>query len=371
MKKYKKLSIVISSYDDIENPVYAGGGSYAVHELAKGLAQKYKVTVLTGTYKEAKNELIDNVKYARIGSSVLGHKIGHLFFQYALLRYASRNDYDLWIESSTPPFTFSLLPLFSRKPVIIWINMLCCLDMRRKYKIDFEFIEHSLSKLYTHIIVPTDWVFREIKAMNKTAKVFMITQGIDVLKSPQPPFTKVGENGSYLLYIGRIEVDQKGLDLLLQALSITLEDVRLIIAGTGAKKEEDKLTDLISRYGVTKKVKRVGRVELSGKAILLKKAKAVIVPSRFETFSLSALESIIYQKPVICFDIPQLKWISEKYSVKIRPFSISQLAHSIDGIFSGKIKRRIKKKESAEILKKYNWDNSLQKFEEIIESLNI
>src|SRR5947209_2354 len=110
-----KLSIIISSYDDIKNPVYGGGGAQAVHQLAKKLAARYTVTVLTGTYKKAKNEMVDKVLYKRVGSDIFGHKIGQLLFQYALLRHAKKGNFDIWIESSTPPFTFSLLPLFCKK----------------------------------------------------------------------------------------------------------------------------------------------------------------------------------------------------------------------------------------------------------------
>lgn len=372
MKMNKKTvkKIIISSYDDLKNPVYSGGGAYSVHQLAMRLQEKYEVTVLTGTYKKAKNEKIDKVQYIRLGSDIFGHKIGQLIYQYSLVKYALKNNFDLWIESSTPPFTFSLLPLFSKKPVVAWIHMLCSSDMQRKYKINIRFLEQELCKLYRLIITPTEWVKNEIKSMNKNAEITIIHPGFD-------PFIKNNQTeheifvDRYLLYLGRIEINQKGLDLLLQAMPYTLINTKLIIAGNGTPKEENKLNKLIYKYGLIKKVKRVGRVSGEYKYNLIKNAKAVIIPSRFETFSLTALEAIMHQKPVICFDIPQLKWIPSKYALKIEPFRLPDLARGIDNIFTSRIKKQINNKDKKEYLEKFDWNNITAQFESHISQINI
>ncbi len=224
-----KTKIIISSYDDLKNPVYSGGGAYAVHQLAKRLSKKYSVTVVTGSFKKAKNQMIDNVSYVRIGSCVFGHKIGQLIYQFALLKYSRNQKYDLWIESTTPPFTFSLLSKYSKKPVIAWVNMLCGEDMQRKYKLNFRVIEQELCKLYKHIITPTDWVKKEVLKMNKDSEVSTITLGLE----KKTAIKNVINNfmlKNYLLFLGRIEVDQKGLDLLIKALFLTRDEIQLVIA---------------------------------------------------------------------------------------------------------------------------------------------
>lgn len=370
MKKTPVKKIIISSYDDQKNPVYSGGGAYSVHQLAKRLAKKYEVTVLTGTYKNAKNEIIDSVEYIRIGSDIFGHKIGQLIYQYSLLKHAAKKKYDVWIESTTPPFTFSLLPLFCKKPVISWVNMLCSLDMQRKYKLNFRAIEQELCKLYKYIIVPTDWVKKEVMAMNKKAKAFIITPGIEQ-EIPQETLKKIPGLGNYLLFIGRIEVNQKGLDLLIQALPFTNKRTQVVIAGSGSKQEEDKLSDLITQYGVVKKIKRVGRIEGQQKKTLLENAKAVIVLSRFETLSLAALESITHQKHIICFDIPQLQWIPEKFALKITPFNQKKLAQAIDEVYSAKITKKISASEKKEFMKKYDWEETTHKFQDCISQVTL
>lgn len=361
MKKKEIKKIIISSYDDLKNPVYAGGGAQAVHQLAKRLAEKFEITVITGVYKNSKDEIIDNVKYARVGSDLFGHKIGQLLYQFSLLKYARTNDFDLWIESTTPPFTFSSLPLFSKKPVISWVNMLCSYDMQRKYKLNFRSIEEKLCKLYKYIITPTGWVKNEIYKMNPNADVSIITPGFESYSKNNVVLKKELKN--YLLFIGRIEIDQKGLDLLIQSISIAGENTKVIIAGMGSKKEEKLLNKLITEYNVGTKCILVGRIGGNEKEILLSNVKAVIIPSRFETFSLTALEAIMHKKPIICFNIPQLEWISKEYSVKITPFNIHSMAAAIDNILTTKTKEKKVIYKNQNILNSYTWENTAKNFE--------
>lgn len=365
MKDNRKYSITISSYDDQKNPVYSGGGAHSVHQLAKRLTKKYKVTVLTGTYKNARDEIIDNINYVRIGSDIFGHKIGQIIYQFALFRHARNGNYDIWIESTTPPFTFSLLPLFAHKPVLSWIHMICSYDMQRKYKINFRVFEQELSRYYKYFIAPTDWVKNEIKTMNKHAKIFTITQGFE-----QEP---VRENlnlkskfGDYILFIGRIEVDQKGLDLLIQALKLSGSSMKLVIAGTGSGKEEKNLDELIKKYRIGNKIIRVGRIQGERKEALFNNSKAVVIPSRFETFSITALEAFMHQKQVICFDIPQLRWIPKNLARKVRPFNINKLAEEIKLVQSGYPVMKANKK----FLSQFSWDNTTKSFEKCISQIS-
>jgi phosphatidyl-myo-inositol alpha-mannosyltransferase len=359
--RYKSKQIIISSYDDLKNPVYSGGGAISVHEVAKRFAKDYNVIVLTGTYKGAKQDVIDNVEYRRIGSDKLGHKIGQLVFQLALLKQSLMLKYDLWIESTTPPFTFSLLPLFVKRPIISWVNMLSSYDMQRKYLLNFRFIEQILAKLYRFFIVPTDWVYQEVSVMNKQAVITKIPCGYKSLPLKMNSADKRIQ-GKYLLFIGRIEVNQKGLDLLIQAIQYTKSKVKLVIAGSGAESEIKSLNSLIERYGLKDRIILVNRVELQDKALLFSKAVATVIPSRFETFSLVALESISYSKPVICFDIPQLSWIPEMYAYKVTPFDVKQLARAIDRLTMLRV-TVLPEHSIKPYLRQFTWDSIVSQFE--------
>jgi len=134
----KGRNIVISNYDDVNNPYYAGGGSVAVHEIAKRLANDNEVVVYTGRYPGSKDLVIEGVNYKRIGLGVGGPKFGQLIYHLILPFRVLVSKYDLWIESFTPPFSTSFLQVFTKRPVIGLVHMLSGDDMRRKYKLPFK-----------------------------------------------------------------------------------------------------------------------------------------------------------------------------------------------------------------------------------------
>ncbi len=368
MKKRNKKKLIISSYDDIKNPVYAGGGARAIHELALQLKNFYNVTVITGTYPGATNKTIQNVKYIRIGSDVFGNKIGQLVFQISLLSYIYRLPYDVWLESATPPFTFSLLPLLSKKPVICWVTMLCSDDMQRKYKINFSLVEKLLSQLYSFIIVPTPWIEKLTRKLNAHALIKVIEPGIEIKRLPEHARPRI--KPAYILFLGRIEINQKGLDLLLAAVKKSKKDILLYIAGTGAESEETNLTELINTYNLQNSVRVFGRVEGERKQELLQEATALVLPSRFETFGLAALEALSQKKPIVCFDLPQLSWIPNTISWKVKPFSVQQLSILLDNVYSGTLRKHITHKQIEEILFIYSRERSAHKFHSFIQEVN-
>ena len=362
MNKTKINKIIISSYDDLKNPVYAGGGAYSVNELANKLSKKYSVTVITAKFKDSKNTNFGGIRFLKIGSDIFGHKIGQIIFQFALLQYARKSEYDIWIEGSNPPFTFSLLPMFAKKPVISWVHMICSYDMKRKYHINLRFIEKAFCELYKYIIVPTKWVQDEVKNMNKKALIQNIPYGFNNDTASYPKKYS-NTKKKILLFIGRIEINQKGLDLLIQALAYSQAKIKIIIAGCGAIKEQEELMELIKRYNVKNKVTFIGKIHGAKKARLFKQASAVVIPSRYETFVTVALESIVNRKPIICFNIPQNSWIPARFAYKVKPFDTKLLARAIDNLTKVNKSKKITADDRRSYIKNFSWNNFTKQVE--------
>ncbi len=95
----------------------------------------------------------------------------------------------------------------------------------------------------------------------------------------------------YYLFIGRVE-KIKGIDILLEAFS-KMPDKKLVIAGDGPQRQE-------YQRGVTENIKFLGFVDKTNLAGVLKKAKAVVLPSQvYEGFPMTIAESFSAYKPVI------------------------------------------------------------------------
>jgi phosphatidyl-myo-inositol alpha-mannosyltransferase len=300
-----KKHLIISSYDDIKNPYFGGGGAKAIYEIARRLSKYYSITILSSSYPGSKNETVDEVRFQHIGIPFAGPKIGQLLFNLFVLLYARTYKYDLWIESFTPPFSVSLLPIFVNKPLIGLIHMLSGLDMARKYHLPFNLVERIGLKMYSRFITTTPNVSNFVRNICPTAKIALIPNGV----TPYKLIHKVSSN-PVLIFLGRIEVNQKGLDLLIESFSqLKRSDISLIIAGSGIASEMKLLNNLISKTKYYNRIQLIGRVDEVQKRNLFSKATCLILPSRFETFSLVALEALANQIPLVSFDIPGLAWI--------------------------------------------------------------
>jgi phosphatidyl-myo-inositol alpha-mannosyltransferase len=360
-----KPTIIFSSYDDLKNPYYAGGGAIAIHEIAKRLSKHFNIRVITGKYLGCKNETIDNVFYQRIGVKKMGPKSGQILFHLLLPFYFIKYKSDIWIESFTPPFSTLFLPLISRRPIIGLVHMLTAEDMENKYHLPFGIIERLGIKQHKRIIVLNRETSNRIKKINSFIKTYIIPNGVNL------PTSKNNHNKTHILFIGRIDIRQKGLDLLIDAYLKICKKIKypLFIAGSGIEKEEKELKRLIKQNKITNKIKLLGNIQGQAKERLFNKAAFIVIPSRYEAFSLVALESMAHNRTIINFDIEGLRWIPGDCCIRIEPFNTDLLSKSIlDLSLNPKIANKIGA-TGYKYVKKYTWDNITKKYKKFLDEI--
>src|SRR5882724_189666 len=354
MQNKKQISLLFSTYDDIKNSHYGGGGAIAVHEVAKRLSHKYDVCVLSWNYSGKTTEVIDDVRYERFGLPLLSPKIAMFVFQISLPFLAMVKNYDVWMESFCPPFTTAFLPLFTNKPVIGIVHMLAAQDMERKYKLPFHLIQNLGLKLYQHIIVTSTLLKEKIHKLNPMASIDLVSNGITKV------YDTKNKSQKYILFLGRIEVDQKGMDLLISAFkqfnAEKKNTFQLIIAGDGDHKEVAQLKQIINDAGIEKSVILKGRVSGTAKETLLRNAACLAITSRFETYSLVALEALAHATPIVSFAIEGLSWIPQKTVKRVRPFAVNDFAKAMVQIVSHPEIAASQKKEGVAYAKQFTWD---------------
>jgi len=372
-KNKMRKKIIISSYDDIKNPYYGGGGAVAIHELAKRLNKNYQIEVLSWNHSGVKKEIIDGVSYVRIGFPFLSPKISMLVFQILLPFMCYFKKYDFWLESFGPPFTASLSPLVSKERVVGIVNMLASEDMHRKYGklIPFGILERLFIKNYKNIIVNNEYIKKKVLDLNPKTNVTVISNGVN-----RVDFKKFNDvKSKKILYLGRIEIDQKGLDLLVLAFKKFLNKAKdrnyqLVIAGSGAPNEVVKLKELIQKHSLKRKVVLPGRVEGRKKDNFLSNSLVLVITSRFETHPLVALEAMAYRLPIVCFDIEGLRWVSNKASIKVKPFDIDKFASSLELIALDRKTRQKLGGFGYSYAKKYTWEKIAQRYSDFIISIH-
>lgn len=284
--------------DDIDNPL-SGGGPVRTFEIYRRLAKRHEVTVLTPTFPGCTPEVVrEGVRYVRLGRKIRNHGSSHhITFFFALPAALRRFDYDLLVEDFMPPMAVTMTPLVNRKPLIASVQWFFAESLSRQYHLPFFLGERYGIRMYRNFIVLTEAMKVLIEKRHPAANCTVIANGVDdALYEVVPAF------GEFILYIGRIEFAQKGLDLLLDAYRRIPENLRLPMFMAGGGYEEARLRALIAEYGLDTWIRLLGKVGPAQRLALLRDCRFVCVPSREETFGMVILEACAAAKPAIVFD---------------------------------------------------------------------
>jgi len=312
--------IAISVYD---HPAYRGGGQLMVRRIIDRLRRDYEVVLVTPGARTDPDGLRAGVRVVSLPVGWAGPRLGQLLYHLLLALAAVVVRHDLWIESFTPPVSSSLLPLLTRRPVIGLAQCLPARAMARKYRLPVLVpIERRLLRLYRYVVVLNPRDGELVRAAHPAAVVCLIPNAV------ADPGPAPSGSGAFGLYLGRIDVTGKGLDLLAEAYRRTGRTLPLVVAGSGTRADEQRLERLMRP--VADRVRRTGYVRGPRKDELLRNAAFVLMPSRAEAFGLVALEAMAYGKPVVHFGLPELAWIPEDAGVKVRPFDTGALAEAIE-----------------------------------------
>jgi len=322
--------VVISSFDSIGNPHYNGGGAVMVDMVAGRLASQFDVTLVTAAHR-GPAVMSEGVRYLRLPIGWAGPRAGQLLFHALLPFLARRIPHDLWIENFTPPFSTSFLPLFSRARVLGLANSLSGEYMSRQYRLPFFLVERLGLRFYRDVVVLTAADGALVGRSSPSTKVHVIPNGIPV---PRLDERLLGQ-GEHILFLGRIDVWHKGIDLMLAAYERSGVSLPLLIAGTGTRREERKLTAMLAATGGD--IRWVGHVTGQRKQDLLERSAFVMMPSRAETFGLVALEGMVCGKPVVHFGLPTLCWMDG--DVRVPPYDVDALASEIRNLAADKAAR--------------------------------
>lgn len=361
------MRIIFSTYDDLKNPYYGGGGAFAVHSVAKRLINRHNVTILTGKYPKCKNEVIDGVNYKRIGYSVGQPQADQLLYQFCLPFSLLANDFDIWFECYTPPFSTAFLPWFTDRPVVGVTHLLGAEEMSKKYHLPFRRIETLGLRQYKNIVVLSEYLAGRVKASKSTARISIIPNGLDseILNRV------IDKREDHILFLGRLDIFQKGLDVLLDAYKQVSDAVpyNLLLAGSGSPKDINALKDKIQRLSLENRVILLGKASGSRKYELLEHAILTIIPSRVEAMALVALEAMASKCPLVISDIESFKWVPGNCAVRAESYTADSFASAIISLVKNPNLRKLMGEAGHSAAKAYNWDAIAGRYDKLVQKL--
>lgn len=311
--------------DDIDNPL-SGGGPIRTFEIYRRLAQRHEITVLTPTFPGSKPETVrEGIRYIRLGRRVGDHGSSHhITFFFALPGAIRKMKYDLLVEDMMPPMSATLNPLFNRKPLVGSVQWFFARALSRQYKLPFYLGERYLLRMYPRLVVLTEAMRRTVTAYHHRCDCRVIPNGV-----PDALLAAEGNYGDYILYLGRVDFFQKGVDLLLQAYSRIPPARRLPLVVAGHGFQWDAYQRLVTELGLDRWVTTLGRVDAIRRTELLSGCRFVCAPSREETFGMVILESCAAEKPVVLFDQEPMNEVAGPGCEFVPPFDVQAYSEAI------------------------------------------
>lgn len=350
------MKILHLIYDHINNPWVGGGGAVRCFEINRRLAKKgHDITVVSGKYPGVMEYEQDGIKYKFLGSSknYILSVFSYAYWAAKFLRKYAK-DYEIVIEDFAPwnpVFSFRFHP-----KAIIQVHHRESFKILQRYLVlglPFYLIEKFYPKCFKyHISVSPDTKDK----FNLNAQV--IPNGIS------DSLLKVAsQNGDYLGYIGRIDIYNKGLDIILKASRDLDRDI--LIAGKG--KDLSKMKKMISDLNISNRVKYIGYLSESEKIAFISNSKLLLMPSRFEGQGIIALEAAALGKPIIVSDIPELRYVTENgFGISFRYEDVESLKQAIKYLLNNEFQLEEMGRRGRQYAAQFTWDKISDEYEKYL-----
>lgn len=357
------MKVIHAIYDSVDNPWLGGGGATRTHEIYKRITNNNNITVITGNFTNASAK-IDGVKYVRVGIGS-NYTISRLSYHLLAPFYMLFMKADISVEDMGMPIPFFTTKLKKRYLCSVQFIPKMSYVKKRGFlgKVLIKVFELGI-KFYTNFTTVSEYAKKEIVNLNTNAKVSVLLNGINIPAELKP-------EKKYILYLGRIDINQKGIDTLILAMSHLKAQgyhMPLVIAGGGEKNEVESMKKLIDMHDLDKLVSYVGAVHAEEKTKILEKAAFVVFPSRNETFGIVAIEALSYGKAVIAGNTGGLADIINESGggVLFEPGNMSELTESIKELVDNPSRADRLAKSATAYVNKLQWDNIALEYEKIL-----
>ena len=341
--------------DDIDNPV-SGGGPIRTLELYRRIARHHEVTIVTPTFEGSTPECVrEGIRYLRLGRKVGDHGSSHhLTYLMSLPSAVRRIEHDLLVEDFMPPCGATHVPLLRRRdvPHIASVQWFSARDYTHKLKLPFHWGQQVGLKLYSNFIVLTPSMKENIERWNPTARKDVIPNGVD-----DQLFAVPMEAGQGILFLGRVEIGTKGIDLLLEAYARmpAAQRPRLTIAGN--VQEPELLHACLQRWGLEGRVHIHGRYTAQERAELLRTHRCLAMPSRIETFGMTIAEANASGTPAVVWDQAPMNEVSSSACWRVKPYDVEAYSHALLQASSAPDHELLRRGEVArQQARRFNWD---------------
>lgn len=349
------MKILSIQYGNIDNPYSHGGLANLLSETFTRMTSRHHITCFTGLLSgRTQSKEIRGIKYIRKG---LGNNkyINRLSFSFINSFFKPNNDFDL-VLIPWDRYAPVLINSVKNCPLVLELN-LDFFNIASKLKavepITRYLLKRNLKKS-RYIISACEGLKKIASKYTKNVRLFEVFPGgisEEFLTYPVDP-----ESEQFLLYIGRLDISHKGIDILLESYKAANIDLPLVIAGDGIDKI--KVEKLIKKLALNKKVKSVGWVQGKEKYELISNCLAVCIPSRVEGWGIVATEAAAMGKPAIGTKVVGLEEsiLDGKTGILVQKDNVNEFSRAIKMIIQNKELRRRLGSYARETAHGFTWE---------------
>ncbi len=353
-------------YESRFSPFGFGGAGVRAYEIYSRLRKRHDITLLCMKYPGAVDGEINGLRHVFVGTESSSLYRSVIAFTVGVASYLRRmgKQYDVIVENFLPATPF-LARFQTRAPVILQIQGIMGKHAIKKFGlfpgVPMYLVEKIYPRLYSDYILVTDEDMENLT--ERASRYYVIPNGVD----PPEAFAE-SPAGDYILFMSRIDIYTKGLDLLVEAfadIAGKYPGLRLILAGF----EFDKVEALIAGIPepVRKRIEYRGFLEGNEKWALLRGTQVFVLPSRHEAHPVSLLEALAAGTPVLVSDIPQMKYVEDlDLGLTFRRGSPEDLRRKLCHLLDNENLRREFGRKGKKYAGEFSWDRIASRFEDAL-----
>lgn len=192
---------------------------------------------------------------------------------------------------------------------------------------------------------------------------------------PQKTSKIYQEKNIRMVYIGRLDIFHKGLDLMLQACALLKTNadninLRLDMYGPDLKNYRAQLQHSIDKLALQNFVRLHGPLYKEDKSKVLEQADAFIMTSRFEGHPMGLIEALAYGLPCVVTTGTNMREEIEKYNAGwTADNTITSVAGALKQMLAQRNQLTQKSVNARTLATQYDWDKLAQRSHEIYEKI--
>lgn len=373
-----KILIICEFFPTGKDLKYTGGVESRTLFVARKLAKKHHITILTNRLNNAKEkEKIFGFNVLRVGKrrrykAAANGFIQRISFIIDCVRASKDESFDL-VEGTNfiTHLTAYIIAKIKNTPVIAWYP-----DVWVGHWIENtgfitgifgEILERINLKLNFNVFIAISKITKIKLQAHTNKKITVISCGVE----PDEFKKKVKKQRNKIICISRMAKYKNIKDLILAFALLHKSNSTLKLTIIGVGPQEKNLRDLAKNLRVKNSVSFLSNLSRRDLVKQLSQSYVFCLPTQVEGFGISIMEAAAAQTPYVATNISVLKEVTKNYrgGLSYKVGDINSLASKLNTLMTDVKIYRQKKSECIKLAKFYNWNKIANETEKAYQSI--